>query len=112
VLPTVDHELGSLVHAELQRNNVEVLTDTAVTAIARAESGALTVTATRREETITRTADFVLVVVGVRPDTELAADAGAARTARLMALIDRRLWILMVVHWAVSHGKLLWSTSM
>jgi pyruvate/2-oxoglutarate dehydrogenase complex dihydrolipoamide dehydrogenase (E3) component len=99
VLPTVDHELGSLVHAELQRNNVEVLTDTAVTAIARAESGALTVTATRREETITRTVDFVLVVVGVR-------------TARLMALIDRRLWILMVVHWAVSHGKLLWSTSM
>ncbi len=75
VLPTVDHELGSLVHAELKRNNVEVLTDAAVTAIARAESGALTVTATRREETITRTVDFVLVVVGVRPDTELAADA-------------------------------------
>jgi NADPH-dependent 2,4-dienoyl-CoA reductase/sulfur reductase-like enzyme len=96
----------------MQRNNVEVLTDAAVTAIARAESGALTVTATRREETITRTVDFVLVVVGVRPDTELAADAGAARTARLMALIDRRLRILMVVHWAVSHGKLLWSTSM
>jgi NADPH-dependent 2,4-dienoyl-CoA reductase/sulfur reductase-like enzyme len=77
VLPTVDPELGALVHTELERNGVEVLTETAVTAISRADSGALTVTASRDGQTISRTVDFVLVVVGVRPDSELAADAGA-----------------------------------
>jgi NADPH-dependent 2,4-dienoyl-CoA reductase/sulfur reductase-like enzyme len=77
VLPTVDPELGALVHTELERNGVEVLTETAVTAISRADSGALTVTASRDGQTMSRTVDFVLVVVGVRPDSELAADAGA-----------------------------------
>lgn len=77
VLPTVDPELGWLVHGELERNGVEVLTNTAVTAINRTDSGALTVTANRNGTPVTRTVDFVLVVVGVRPDTELATDAGA-----------------------------------
>ncbi len=77
VLPTVDAELGALVHTELQRHGVEVLTNAAVQAIARTETGALIVTAARDSGTITRTVDFVLVVVGVRPDVELAADAGA-----------------------------------
>ena len=77
VLPTVDPELGALVHAELERHGVEVLTHTAVTAITRTDTGALTVTASRDDQPVSRTVDFVLVVVGVRPDTELAADAGA-----------------------------------
>lgn len=77
VLPTVDPELGALVHAELERHGVEVLTNTAVTAIKRTDNGALTVAAQNDGEPLTRTVDFVLVVVGVRPDTELATDAGA-----------------------------------
>ena len=76
VLPTVDPELGALIHAELERHGVDVLTSTAVTAVTRSDTGALTVTATHDGETLSRTVDFVLVVVGVRPDTELAADAG------------------------------------
>ena len=75
VLPTVDPELGALVHAELQRNGVEVLTDTAVSAITRTDSGTLAVTAKRGDEILSCTVDFVLVVVGVHPDAELAADA-------------------------------------
>ncbi|PJE00664.1 FAD-dependent oxidoreductase, partial [Mycobacterium sp.] len=77
VLPTVDTELGALVHDELTRHGVDVLTRTAVTRLARTDTGALAVTATRDGETLTRTVDFVLVVVGVKPDVELAADAGA-----------------------------------
>ncbi len=91
VLPTVDPELGALIHTELQRNNVEVLTNTAVTAITRAEGGALTVTATRDGETLTRTVDFVLVVVGVRPDTELAADAGAELGIKGAIVVDEAM---------------------
>ena len=77
VLPTVDPELGALIHAELQRHGVEVLTNTTVNGITRVGDGALTITTTHDGQTLSRTVDFVLVVVGVRPDTELAADAGA-----------------------------------
>jgi len=81
VLPTVDPHLGALVHAELAAHGVEVLTSTTVQAITRArpgQPGRLAVEAvTGSGETVTRLADMVLVVVGVRPDTTLAADADA-----------------------------------
>lgn len=88
VLPTVDPELGALIHTELDRNGVEVLTDTAVTAITRTDTGALTVTATHHDETLTRTVDLVLVVVGVRPDTELAAAAGVQLGIKDTIVVD------------------------
>ena len=73
VLPTVDSELGALVHAELAGHDVQVLTGTTVQAITRAapgQAGRLEVAATTAEGTaVTRRADMVLVVVGVRPET-------------------------------------------
>jgi NADPH-dependent 2,4-dienoyl-CoA reductase/sulfur reductase-like enzyme len=81
VLPTVDPELGALVHAELAAHGVEVLTGTTVQAISKAQpsgSGRLHVQAKAADgSAVTRTADMVLVVVGVRPETALAAEAGA-----------------------------------
>ncbi len=91
VLPTVDPELGALMHAELERQGVEVLTDTAVTAIARTDAGALTVTASHNSQTLSRTVDLVLVVVGVRPDTELAADAGAELGVKGTIVVDEAM---------------------
>jgi NADPH-dependent 2,4-dienoyl-CoA reductase/sulfur reductase-like enzyme len=88
VLPTVDPDLGSLIHAELQRNGVEVLTHTTVTAIARTPTGALVLSTTHDGETATRVVDFVLVVVGVKPDTELAADAGAELSVKGTIAVD------------------------
>jgi NADPH-dependent 2,4-dienoyl-CoA reductase/sulfur reductase-like enzyme len=80
VLPTVDPELGALVHAELAGHGVEVLTGTTVQAITRAApglAGRLHVQATAADgSAVTRMADMVLVVAGVRPDTTLAAEAG------------------------------------
>ncbi len=80
VLPTVDPELGALVHAELASRGVEVLTGTTVRQISRnpaGEAGRLQVQATAADGTaVTRTADMVLVVVGVRPDTTLVTEAG------------------------------------
>ena len=85
VLPTVDPELGALVHAELDRHGVQVCCNTRVQAITRADptsGGRLDVQARSLEgEPVSYPADVVLVVVGVRPDSELAATAGAeART--------------------------------
>ena len=82
VLPTVDRELGALVHDELVRQGVEVLTGTAVNQIHRV-GGRLRVEATAdRGEPVTRTVDVVLVVVGVRPESQLAADAGITLGAK------------------------------
>jgi NADPH-dependent 2,4-dienoyl-CoA reductase/sulfur reductase-like enzyme len=92
VLPTVDPELGALVHAELAAHGVEVLTGTTVQAISTAPSGGagrLHVQATTAQGTaVTRTADLVLVVVGVRPETTLAADAGAALGVKGAIAVD------------------------
>ncbi|MGC1282284.1 MAG: FAD-dependent oxidoreductase [Streptosporangiaceae bacterium] len=95
VLPTVDPELGALVHAELTGHGTEVLTGTTVTRISRAEPGSpgrLTVEATAASgQAVTRSADVVLVVVGVRPDTGLASSAGAALGARHAIAVDRQM---------------------
>ncbi len=92
VLPTVDPALGHLVRAQLADRGVEVLTGTTVRQITRmgGEAGELQVQATAADGTaVTRQADMVLVVVGVRPDTTLAASAGAALGARGAITVDR-----------------------
>jgi NADPH-dependent 2,4-dienoyl-CoA reductase/sulfur reductase-like enzyme len=95
VLPTVDPELGALVHAELTEHGTEVLTGTTVTRISRAEPGSparFAVEATTATgQTVTRQADVVLVVVGVRPDTDLAGSAGATLGVRHAIAVDRQM---------------------
>src|SRR5689334_6589649 len=69
VLPTVDPQLGALVHAELAAHGVEVLAGTTVQAITRAaarQAGRLEVQATAADgAAVIRAADMVLVVVEI-----------------------------------------------
>jgi NADPH-dependent 2,4-dienoyl-CoA reductase/sulfur reductase-like enzyme len=92
VLPTVDPPLGAGVHAQLAGHGVEVLAGTAVRRISRAAAGAggrLQVNAiTGDGSAVTRAADVVLVVVGVRPDTGLAREAGAGLGVRGAIAVD------------------------
>jgi NADPH-dependent 2,4-dienoyl-CoA reductase/sulfur reductase-like enzyme len=92
VLPTVDPELGALVNAELNRREVKVLTGTTVRAVSKApagQDGRLEVSAvTATGEPVSCFADLVLVVVGVRPDTELAVSAGAKLGPRGAIAVD------------------------
>jgi NADPH-dependent 2,4-dienoyl-CoA reductase/sulfur reductase-like enzyme len=93
VLPTVDPALGRLVHGQLAGHGAEVLTGTTVRQITRTsgETG-LQVEATAADgSAVIRQADMVLVVVGVRPDSALAASAGAALGARGAIAVDRRM---------------------
>ena len=76
VLPTVDHELGTVVAEELRRHGVDVATSTRVNSIERS-GRRLLVRAAGPAEAFDRTTDMVLVVTGVRPDTNLAGAAGA-----------------------------------
>ena len=93
VLPTVDPPLGAHVHAQLTGHGVEVLTGTTVRRVSQAAAGAagrLQVEATAADGSpVTRAADVVLVVAGARPDTELAADAGATLGFRGAIAVDR-----------------------
>ena len=87
VLPTVDPELGALVRRELERHDVCVLTGVGVTEITHGD-GRLFVRSA--EDEIGR-ADIVLVVVGVRPHTALALEAGVATGARGAIQVDRQM---------------------
>ncbi len=90
VLPTVNPALGQLVHAQLTEHGAEVLTGTTVRQITRTDAGRLEVQATAADgSTVTRLADMVLVVVGVHPDTALAASAGTALGAKGAIAVDR-----------------------
>ncbi len=95
VLPTVDPEIGALVHGQLTDHGVDVLTGTTVRSVTRAapgEPGRLRVEATTTDgQDVVRNVDMVLVVVGVRPDTELAASAGAALGQRGAIAVDRHM---------------------
>jgi NADPH-dependent 2,4-dienoyl-CoA reductase/sulfur reductase-like enzyme len=95
VLPTVDPELGALVRAELQRNDVSVSCGTRVDSIAATPDGSpgrLEVRATGPEDQALRyPADMVLVSVGVRADSDLAAQAGAELGTKGAISVDRQM---------------------
>jgi len=93
VLPTVDLSLGALVNAELTAHGIDVRTNTTVKGISRAPKGSagrLQIDAVGSSGTeLSAFADMVLVVVGVRPDTELAAAAGAELGTGAAISVDR-----------------------
>ncbi len=91
VLPTVDPSLGALVHAELDRHGVTVHTSTTVTAISRGTAGLHVDGAGPDGEPLAWDVDLVLVVVGVRPDTDLLVAAGARTGPRGAVVVDETM---------------------
>lgn len=87
VMPSVDVDLGRLLGEELARHGVQLVNDVTVKAI-RHEYGRLVVAG---EPDFTAAADLVLVVVGVRPDSDLAVAAGIATGVRGAIRVDRRM---------------------
>jgi NADPH-dependent 2,4-dienoyl-CoA reductase/sulfur reductase-like enzyme len=87
VMPTVDTDLGRLLGEELRRHDVQVVNDVTVKAIHH-DAGGLTVAG---QPDFAVTADLVLVVVGVRPDTALAVAAGVQTGVRGAIRVDRRM---------------------
>jgi NADPH-dependent 2,4-dienoyl-CoA reductase/sulfur reductase-like enzyme len=118
VLPTVDPELGGLVRDQLVEHGVEVRRGTRVSAILRAPAGApgrLEVRAEGEEGASAVFTDLVLVVVGVRPEAELAAAAGAEQGAKGAIAVDRRMRtnladVLAAGDCAATHHRLLGTT--
>jgi NADPH-dependent 2,4-dienoyl-CoA reductase/sulfur reductase-like enzyme len=103
VLSTLDPELGSLVHDELTRHGVDVITNARVEAVSRDSTG-LTVTGVQDGKSFTRTADLVLVVVGVRPNTNLLTQAGATTGAGGAVVVDEQMRTGLPHVWAAGDG--------
>jgi len=122
VLPTVDPELGAIVHAELTRHGVQVHTDTTVTRITansdkgNSRAGRLHVDgAGTDDQPLGWDVDLVLVVVGVRPDTDLLARAGARTGPRGAVVVDETMATGLPHVWAagdcvLTHHRLLGPT--
>ena len=117
VLPTVDPELGALVHHQLSDHGVEVLTGTTVHKVSRNPRGVsrLVVDASDATGPVRREVDMVLVVVGVRPDTELAAAAGAKLGIAGAIKVDRHMCtnlphVFAAGDCVVTHHRLLGTT--
>lgn len=123
VLPTVDAELGAMVHAELDRHGVQVHTGTTVTKISRinpngasSAPGRLHVDGAGADaEPLSWDVDVVLVVVGVRPDTDLLVRAGARTGPRGAVAVDESMATGLPHVWAagdcaVTHHRLLGTT--
>jgi len=73
VLTTVDTDLGQRVKAELTRHGVQVVNGVGVQAIESGSDGRLEI---KGSNSFTHVTEMVLVVVGARPMTNLAASAG------------------------------------
>jgi NADPH-dependent 2,4-dienoyl-CoA reductase/sulfur reductase-like enzyme len=119
VLPTVDPQLGALVHAELAVRGVEVLTGTTARQISRASSASLPRLRVDAQgasgEAVERLADIVLVVTGVRPDTELAAGAGVTLGVHGAIQVDTAMHtglpdVLAAGDCVITHHRLLGET--
>jgi len=73
VMGTVDPEMAFPLHQELSAHGVELLLDTSITGIQESGARMLDVHLSSGQ---TRQADIVVLAVGVRPEVQLARDAG------------------------------------
>jgi NADPH-dependent 2,4-dienoyl-CoA reductase/sulfur reductase-like enzyme len=115
VLPTVDPELGAIIRDELESYGVQVRTTTTVTRIGRGAGPAARLHVDGLgpdRERLGWDVDLVLVVVGVRPDTELLVRAGAKTGPRGAVVVDEAMATGLPHVWAagdcvVTHHRLL-----
>lgn len=87
VLATVDPVYGVIVEAELQKHRVEVWNRVDANSI-RAVGNQLEVSGSRG---FSKTADMVLVAVGVQPNSELGAAAGVTTGSKGALCVNRRM---------------------
>jgi len=103
VLSTLDPELGSLVRTELESHGVEVVLNTTVETVEKTVAG-ITVAGARGGRPYSATAELVLVVVGVQPNTELLERAGASLGAGRAVVVDERMATGLPHVWSAGDG--------
>lgn len=82
VLPTIDEEMAAFITKELSKNQINVLTGTSVTGIEN-EGRSVIIENGAKIET-----DFILLSVGVQPESRLAVDSGIQTGLRGGIVVD------------------------
>lgn len=103
VLSTLDPELGALIHTELTHHGVNVVVNTRIERIVRDGTG-LTAAGVQNGTPFTATADLILLVVGVTPNTDLLVRAGATRGAGGAVVVDDAMRTGLPHVWAAGDG--------
>lgn len=91
VLTPLDPEMAIDVTNELRLNGVDVFTGTSVTGVRSNDPGADGAVTVELSDGRTVPADVVLLAVGVRPDSRLAAEAGLELNERGAIVVDENL---------------------
>ena len=86
VMPSLDPTLAEIIREQLQAAGVTVVTGAGVEAVEPSRQGVVV-----RGDSFEARGDVALVVVGVRPRTELARSAGLELGARSAIRVDRRM---------------------
>ncbi len=96
VMPLMDAEMISPVHDELRRHNVSLHLGDAVSGFDRLPDGSISI---QMRSGAKRTADLVILAVGVRPETKLARESGldigefgGIRVNDRMMTSDPKIW--------------------
>jgi NADPH-dependent 2,4-dienoyl-CoA reductase/sulfur reductase-like enzyme/rhodanese-related sulfurtransferase len=96
VMPVLDPEIAIAIHTELTRNRVNLRLNEAVAGFEQESDGKLIV---KLSSGATEQADLVILAVGVRPETQLAKEAGleigdlgGIRVDDRMRTSDERIW--------------------
>jgi NADPH-dependent 2,4-dienoyl-CoA reductase/sulfur reductase-like enzyme len=89
VLPTIDPMLGRMVQEELQSHDVRVLTGVGASTIDQTNDGPLPRLLITDTAGHCHKADVVIIAVGVRPNSELAHNAGAKLGAKGAIAVNR-----------------------
>jgi NADPH-dependent 2,4-dienoyl-CoA reductase/sulfur reductase-like enzyme/rhodanese-related sulfurtransferase len=87
VMPPLDPEVAERLHQELRAQRIELLLSSGVTQFADAD-GRVSV---RLSDDSSRTADLVILAVGVQPESDLARTAGLTLTPRGAIVVDEFL---------------------
>lgn len=86
VLPTIDYDLACQVHAYLRTNGMDLRLNTSVTGFEETEDGIRVITDKGPVE-----ADFVVMAVGVAPESTLAKNAGLALGQKDSILVNEHM---------------------
>ncbi len=86
VMPPVDYEMAQILHKHLADNNVRLALGEGVERFEDTGSGLRVVTSKRSIDT-----DIVILAIGVRPNSQLAKDAGLTLNARGGIVVDESL---------------------
>ena len=88
VMPPLDGDMASSVHAYLRDKGVDLRLNTTYSAVKAAEGGELTVELTDGTSLET---DLLLLAIGVTPDSHLAAEAGLQLGAKGAIVVNERM---------------------